>query len=114
MKIVGMTEQDLNGELFIHFPNEMPLAECRDSLEMLIGEAWEDDYADGRDEGECMEMAITPYWVWRALCVKARHEAEGMTEEQRLAELAAWREERRKVLAERGVRCADGVAGAER
>lgn len=110
MKMAGMTEEDLNGELFVHFPTSQPLAESRDSMEMLIAEAWEDDYADGRDGGECLEMAITPYWVWRALCVKSRHEVAGMTREARRAEIAAWREERRRRLAERGIRCADGNA----
>lgn len=112
-----MSEIDLNGVLFVNFPAWSPLAESRDSLEMLIAEAWEEDYADagGADGGEDgedgrLEMAITPYWVWRALCVKARHETAGMTREERRAEIVAWREERRKRLAEKGVKCAAGAS----
>lgn len=88
MKVEGMTEDDLNGLLFASFPPEMPLSECRDSLEMLVAEAWDEDYADAEDEEECVPMALTPYWAWRALCVKARHEAERTTD----AERESWRE----------------------
>lgn len=67
MRLEGMDELDLNGVLFIQFPDNMPLAESREMLELMVSEAYEEHY-EGVPEDERPEMVMSPYWIYIALC----------------------------------------------
>lgn len=100
MDVRGIDDFDLMGVLFVYFPPEVPEAECRERLETEILFAAMEDGA----EEDGFEVAITPYWVTRALIKRGFDEVKAMKgAERREVRKAAW-ERRKERLAASGVK----------
>jgi hypothetical protein len=67
MRLDGIDELDLNGVLFVQFPDSMPINESREMLEVMVADVYDERYSDV-PEDERPEMVLSPYWIYLALC----------------------------------------------
>ena len=88
LKLDNISEFDLAGWLFVHYPNYLSPEDAREQLEYEILAVWDaDEEEDGVPEEERNEElpSISPYWLFRVLQARAHKEIESLPLNSRLA-----------------------------